>query len=140
MTDTDTYPFWEQLEEKFQYFAPVFLILLVLYMYNSFVSTVLPKPWKSIVFYTIIGYFVLELIVKYLACRDPKYFLYNYWIDILLVIPIFKSLKIFGMVGKSLKFLKFLPYTRKALKLPKLIKRSKSLLVSLKNKIKKLVD
>lgn len=132
---TETYPFWDNLERRFANLAPIFLLLLVIYLYNSFVSTILPKSWKSPLLYVIIGYFVVELIVKYLACRDPKYFIYNYWIDILLVVPFFKSLKLLGLVGKSLKFLKFLPYTRKLLKVPKLLKKSKKLLKKFKTKI-----
>jgi hypothetical protein len=139
-------PFWENVEERFQDFAPVALILLSVYLYDSFISTVLPKTWKSMLFTVVVGYFVLELVVKYLAVRDPKYFIYNYWLDILLVIPFFKSLKLFGAIGKSLKslksikLLKYLPYTRKAIKLPKLVKKSKKSLKKRKRKLKKMLN
>lgn len=142
----EEYPFWDSMKERFEDISPLVLVLLVVYLYNSFISTILPKPWKMVVFYTIITYFVLELAVKYLACRDPKYFVYNYWLDILLVIPFFKSLKLFGAIGKALKsiktvkFLKFLPYTRKAIKVPKMLKKSQSSLKRQKEKLKSLLE
>jgi len=142
----EKHPFWENIAERFQDFAPVVLILLTVYLYDSLISTILPKTWKSALFYVIFGYFILELIVKYLAVRDPKYFLVNYWLDILLVIPFFKGVKLFGAIGKSLKslksikLLKYLPYTRKAIKLPKLVKKSKKSLKKRKRKLKKMLN
>lgn len=136
-------PFWKKVAGWFESLAPIMLLLLTVYLYDSFISTVIPKEWKTAVFYAIFTYFVLELVVKYLAVQDLRYFIYKHWLDILLVIPFFKTVKLFGVIGKSLKslkYIKYLPYVRKVMKMPKMVEKSKSSLNRQKERIQDFFD
>ena len=75
------------------------------------------------------GYFVVEPAVKYAVADDYRSFLRSYWLDIVLLLPFFKMLKLVGTVGKLLKSLRVLPYLRKAVELPKMLRQMRSALV-----------
>lgn len=112
---------WEKMEKKVKFLAPLFILLLLVYLYDSFISSFMSTQVKSFVEIAIISYFTFELIIKYVLSDNFKSFIKNYWIDIILLIPFLKSLKIVAKIGKSLKLLKFLPYAQKAAKIPKML-------------------
>lgn len=114
---------WEKMEKKVKYLAPLFILLLLVYLYDSLVSSFMTSQVKSFLEIAIISYFAFELIIKYVLSDNFKSFIKNYWIDIILLIPFFKSLKIIAKVGKSLKMLKFLAYAQKAAKVPKMLSK-----------------
>jgi hypothetical protein len=120
---------WERLDDKLKYLAPVFLLLLVVYLYSSLVSPLLSKQTLQYVEVALIAYFVFELVVKYIISDNYRQFLHDYWFDIVLLVPFFKSLRLLGAAGKlfkSIKALKSLKYIRKAVKIPKLVKKTLS--------------
>lgn len=112
---------WKKIDDKTKKLAPVLILLLILYLYSSFFNPILPKTAKRYLGLFLIGYFVAELIIKYLAVRNFTKFVKKYWFDIILILPFFKSLRILGIIGKSAKFLKYIPYARKAAKVPKIL-------------------
>jgi hypothetical protein len=112
---------WEKMDKKVKYFAPLFILLLIVYLYDSLISSVMSSQVKSLLEIVIISYFAFELIIKYVLSDNFKSFIKNYWIDIILLIPFFKSLKMVTKIGKSLKLLKFLPYAQKFTKVPKML-------------------
>ena len=113
---------WERIDDKTKKLAPLLVFLLVLYLYSSFINSVLPKNVEKYIGYILITYFIAELVIKYLAVRDFSKFVKKYWFEIILIIPFFKSLRVIGVVSKSAKLLKYIPYVRKLLKIPKIIK------------------
>lgn len=113
---------WERIDDKTKKLAPLLVFLLVLYLYSSFINSVLPKNVEKYIGYILITYFIAELVIKYLAVRDFSKFIKKYWFEIILIIPFFKSLRVIGVVSKSAKLLKYIPYVRKLLKIPKIIK------------------
>lgn len=113
---------WERIDDKTKKLAPLLVFLLVLYLYSSFINSVLPKNVEKYIGYILITYFIAELVIKYLAVRDFSKFVKKYWFEIILIIPFFKSLRVIGIVSKSAKLLKYIPYVRKLLKIPKIIK------------------
>ena len=112
---------WKKVDDKTKKLAPLLILLLTIYLYSSFVNPILPKTVKKYLGLFLIVYFVVELVIKYLAVRDSRKFMKKYWFDIILLVPFFKSLRILGMAGKSLKMLKYIPYARKAVKVPKIL-------------------
>ena len=115
---------WVKIDSRLKYVAPVFLVLLVVYLYSSLVSPILPKQTLQYVEIAIITYFVSELVIKYIITNNYKQFLRDYWLDIVLLVPFFKSLKLLGAVGKALKSikgLKYITYVQKTIKVPKII-------------------
>ena len=113
---------WERIDDKTKKLAPLLVFLLVLYLYSSFINSLLPKNVEKYIGYILITYFIAELVIKYLAVRDFSKFIKKYWFEIILIIPFFKSLRVIGVVSKSAKLLKYIPYVRKLLKIPKIIK------------------
>lgn len=115
---------WVKIDKKLKYAAPVFLLLLLVYLHSSLISPVLSKDVLQYVEITIIAYFVSELLVKYVISDDYIQFLRDYWLDIVLVVPFFKSIKLLGSLGKALKSIKglsYIKYVRKLAKVPKMI-------------------
>lgn len=113
---------WKKVDNKTKKLAPILVLLLSLYLYGSFVDPVFSKKVNKYVGLILITYFVVELIIKYLATRDFSKFIKKYWFDIILVVPFFKSLRVIGMVSKSTKLIKYIPYIQKLVKIPKTIK------------------
>lgn len=119
---------WVKIDSRLKYLAPVFLFLLVVYLYSSLVSPVLSKETLRYVEITVITYFVSELVVKYIITDNYKQFFREYWFDIVLLVPFFKSLKLLGAVGKALKSVKgfaYLKYVQKAVKIPKMLRKTR---------------
>lgn len=124
------------INDLLDYFSIAIILLLIIYLYSALINPIVSKEVQTTLKYILIGYFVFELLIKYLLAKSFKYFITNYWLDILLVIPFFKSLKLFGLLGKGLKSVKILksikiikiiktiPYTQKAIKIVKKIKKS----------------
>ncbi len=117
---------WTRIDGALKRLAPVFMLLLAVYLYASFVDPVVSKSTKRYLEVAVVGYFVVELAVKYAISEDLRSFLRSYWLDIVLLLPFFKALKLVGAVGKLLKSLRLLPYLRKAVKLPKMLRRTRS--------------
>lgn len=118
---------WERLDNKLKYLAPVFLVLLVVYLYSALVSGLLSKQALQYVEIAIVAYFAFELVVKYVISENVTQFLHDYWFDIVLLVPFFKSLRLLGAVGrvlKSIKALSYLKYLRKAVKIPKMVRKT----------------
>lgn len=119
---------WVKIDSKLKYLAPVFLLLLVVYLYSSLISPVLSKKSLQYVEILIITYFVSELVIKYIITDNYKQFLREYWLEIVLLVPFFTSLKLLGAVGKALKSikgLKYVKYAQKAAKLPKMVRKTR---------------
>jgi voltage-gated potassium channel len=119
---------WVRLDAKLKYLAPVFLLLLVIYLYSSLVSPVLSKRILGYVEIAVITYFVSELVVKYVISNSYRQFLRDYWFDIVLLVPFFSSLRLLGAAGKVLKSIKPLRYTKyiqKIVKVPGMIRKSR---------------
>lgn len=119
---------WVTVDGKLKYVAPLFLGLLVVYLYASLVSPVLSKTTLGYFEVTIVAYFVSELVVKYVISENYRQFLRDYWLDIILLVPFFKSLRLLGAVGKALKSIKALAYTKyvqKAVKIPKMARKTR---------------
>lgn len=55
---------WVRVDAKLKYVAPVFLGLLIIYLYSSLVSPVLSKRILEYVEIAVITYFLSELVVK----------------------------------------------------------------------------
>lgn len=123
---------WRRVDDKLKYLAPVFMLLLFIYLYSSLVSPILPKRVKNVLEITIIAYFTLELVFKYFAAETFSKFIHEYWLDIILLIPFLKGLRLIGAVGKALKLLKvfkYVPYVQKLAKVPALVEKTKYLLL-----------
>ncbi|MXR50549.1 hypothetical protein GRX03_02860 [Halovenus sp. WSH3] len=119
---------WVKIDSKLKRLAPVFLLLLVVYLYSSLVSPVLSEQTLRYVEVTIITYYVFELVVKYIITDDYRQFLRDYWLDIVLIVPFFSSLRLLGAVGKALKSvksLKYIKYIQKAIKIPKGLQKTR---------------
>lgn len=100
----------------------VFLAILA-YIYFSFVNTsVLDSTQHQLLEIGIVGYFVVELIVKYLLEDSFIEFLQNYWFKIILIAP-------FARVVSGLRIISFVPYLQKILKIPKTAKITKSVIM-----------
>lgn len=119
MSDKDS--IWEKIDKKLKYMSPLFIFLLILYLYDSFIGSVVDSQTKSRLMIVILSYFIFELFVKYIISDDFGEFIKKYWFDIVLVIPFFKSLRLVGRLGKLLKILKYIPYAQKLVKVPKMI-------------------
>lgn len=119
---------WVKVDSKLKYLAPVFLLLLLVYLYSSLVSPVLSKTTLGYLEFAIIAYFVSELVIKYVISDSFGQFLRDYWLDIVLLVPFFQSLKLLGAVGKTLKSIKslsYLKYVQKVVKVPKMLRKTR---------------
>lgn len=119
---------WVRVDAKLKYVAPVFLGLLLIYLYSSLVSPVLSKRILGYVEIAVITYFVSELVVKYVISDNYRQFLRDYWFDIVLLVPFFSSLKLLGAAGKVLKSIKGLghiKHVQKVVKVPMMIRKSR---------------
>lgn len=120
---------WKKLDTALSRTLPIVLVLLFVYLYLSLIDNSVSSVYKNVLKYIIIGFFVLELIVKYQFYESRKKFIKSKWLDILLIVPFFKVFKLFklaGLVGKLFKSLKFLPYIQKGLKVPKILRKLKN--------------
>ena len=118
---------WQRLDDRLKYLAPAFLVLLLVYLYSALVSPLLSKQTLQYVELAIVAYFAFELVVKYVISDNYREFLHDYWFDILLLVPFFKSLRLLGAVGRVLKSvtaLGYLKYLRKAAKIPKMVRKT----------------
>jgi hypothetical protein len=119
---------WVRIDGALKRLAPVFLSLLLLYLYSSLVSPVMSAETLRYVESTIITYFVSELVVKYVVTDNYRQFLRDYWFDIVLLVPFFSSLKLLGAAGKALKSvkgLKYVKYVQKGIKVPKILRKTR---------------
>jgi hypothetical protein len=119
---------WVRSDAKLKYLAPVFLVLLVIYLYSSLVSPVLSKRILGYVEIAVITYFVSELVVKYVLSDNYRQFLRDYWFDIVLLVPFLSSLRLLGAAGKVLKSIKglgYIKYVQKVVKVPRMIRKSR---------------
>lgn len=118
---------WQRLDDRLKYLAPAFLVLLLVYLYSALVSPLLSKQTLQYLELAIVAYFAFELVVKYVISDNYREFLHDYWFDILLLVPFFKSLRLLGAVGRALKSvtaLGYLKYLRKAAKIPKMVRKT----------------
>jgi hypothetical protein len=67
---------------------------------------------------------VSGLVVKYMLTNSYKQFLRTYWLDIVLLVPFFKSMRLLGVAGNSFEYAKAMTktkYVRKTVKIPKTV-------------------
>lgn len=117
---------WEKIDDILGKGLPVVLLLVLVYLYISLFDTSVPTLYKTVLTYVIVGFFSIELIVKFQFYESNKKFLKKEWLNILLVIPflkVFKLFKLAGIVGKLAKSVKVIPYIQKGVKIPKVIKK-----------------
>lgn len=117
---------WEKIDDILGKGLPVVLLLVLVYLYISLFDTSVPTLYKTVLTYVIVGFFSVELIVKFQFYESNKKFLKKEWLNILLVIPflkVFKLFKLAGIVGKLAKSVKLIPYIQKGVKIPKVIKK-----------------
>lgn len=117
---------WEKIDDILGKGLPVVLLLVLVYLYISLFDTSVPTLYKTVLTYVIVGFFSIELIVKFQFYESNKKFLKKEWLNILLVIPflkVFKLFKLAGIVGKLAKSVKLIPYIQKGVKIPKVIKK-----------------
>lgn len=117
---------WEKIDDILGKGLPVVLLLVLVYLYISLFDTSVPTLYKTVLTYVIVGFFSVELIVKFQFYESNKKFLKKEWLNILLVIPflkVFKLFKLAGIVGKLAKSVKVIPYIQKGVKIPKVIKK-----------------
>lgn len=117
---------WEKIDDILGKGLPVVLLLVLVYLYISLFDTSVPTLYKTVLTYVIVGFFSVELIVKFQYYESNKKFLKKEWLNILLVIPflkVFKLFKLAGIVGKLAKSVKVIPYIQKGVKIPKVIKK-----------------
>lgn len=82
---------------------PAVLILILIYLYTVFTgSGSFFYSYKAWIQYTLLFYFVVELIALFMLYEENAVFLKNHWLDILLTVPFITALK--GL--KGLKFAK----------------------------------
>ena len=120
---------WEKLEENFKLLMPIILILLVIYMYLSFISTSNIPHIKIGLEIIILVYFLIELIISYINSNSFMYFIKNHWLKIILILPFLRVFRVFGVVGNAIRYVRFLPYMQKFAKLPKMFKVTKFVLL-----------
>lgn len=120
---------WEKMDIYFGYLSPLILFLIIIYLYNAFVTQILTLSTETLIGNTILVYFVAEIMVKYIMSKNYKYFFKNYWLKILLVIPFFKGLKLVKAlkftipIVKSSKIFKIVPKIQKLIKIPKMLRK-----------------
>jgi hypothetical protein len=123
-----------KLKKLLDELLPAVLVLLLIYLYTVFTgSGSLFYGYNTSIQYTLLLYFVAELIALFMLYEDNSEFLKNHWFDILLTVPFitaFKGLK--GLkLAKSIKYSKLIKpakltkMTKIAQKTGKLYKKSK---------------
>ena len=120
---------------------PVFLILIVVYLYLDFFasSSNIIYPYKVYIQYSILTYFVADLTVLFSMYESNKKFVKNHWLDMLLTVPFitaFKSLRGFKLV-KSAKISTVLK-SGKATKSAKLAQKTGKLVQKGRKQFKKI--
>ncbi len=107
---------------------PVALVALVVYLYLSLFTGVS----YGVIFameYGLVGYFALELVVKWSLSDSWRQFLRNHWLKLVLVLPFlrgFRMLAELGIVSRSMPgWLRAIPYAQKLSKVPMLIKKAR---------------
>lgn len=119
---------WVRVDAKLKYVAPVFLGLLIIYLYSPLVSPVLSKRILGYVEIAVITYFVSELVVRYVIFDNYRQFLRGYWFDIVPLVPFFSSLRLLGAARKVLRSitgLGYIKYVQKVVKVPRMIRKSR---------------
>ena len=129
--DSNYYPVKRGLDKL----LPVMLVAILLYLYlDLLASTGHPLyPYKILLQYSILVYFVVDLAVLFMMYEENKLFFRNHWFDILLTIPFLtafkglRGLKIIKMskVAKLLKPSKVLKGVKIGQKMGKLVKKGK---------------
>lgn len=118
---------WKKIDKIIKYMLPVVFILLITYFYVSFIS----NPYNINKFHLeimIIGYFIIELIVKFMLASNITSFLKKNWLKIVLVLPFFRLLRLVQIPSYLLPYLRYIPYLQKLLKIPKIVKVVKSMI------------
>lgn len=135
--DSRYYPVKKGLDKL----LPVMLVAVVVYLYLDLLASSgnilygLKKPLQ----YSILVYFVADLLVLFMMYEENKLFFRNHWFDILLTVPFLtafkglKGLKIvkMGKTGKILKPTRALRGVKIGQKTGKLVKKGKKLLKKL---------
>lgn len=126
------------LKKKLDAVLPLMVILILVYLYLDLLASSqnILYNYKAYLQYTILGYFVLDLMVLFTMYEENKKFFRNHWFDILLTVPFLtafkglKGLKIvkIGKTSKLLKPSKALKGIKIGQKTGKLAKKSKKLL------------
>lgn len=110
-----------RIKKALDRFLPAVLVMLGLYLYLIFTEpqTIL-NSYTMWIQYTLLLYFVTELIVLSMLYENNREFLKNHWFDILLTIPFVTALK--GL--KGLKFVKSMKSSKllKSVKLTRITK------------------
>ena len=110
-----------QVKKLIDRLLPAVLILLLIYLYTVFTgSGGFFYSYKAWIQYTLLLYFVVELIALFMLYEENTVFLKNHWLDILLTVPFITALK--GL--KGLKFAKSIKSSKlaKSVKLGRLTK------------------
>ena len=78
---------------------PVVILLLGLFLFIEFFasSSFVLYEYKAFIQYSLLAYFLVELVVFFTLYESNKEFFRNHWIDILLTVPFFTALK--GLSG-----------------------------------------
>lgn len=118
--DGDSTPY--RMKKSLDRALPAVILVLGLYLYIEFLasSKFILYPYKAWLQYSLLAYFVTELVVIFSMYEDNRKFFSNHWIDILLTLPFVTAFK--GLA--SLKFLKS-SKTLKSIKSGKAVKGTK---------------
>jgi|GEM_PF-620025 len=123
-----------RLKKYIDKLLPLTVLLLSVYLYIELfaaTSSVI-YAWKRPLKFFLLFYFVGELVLLFSMYEDDKKFFRNHWLDILLTVPFFTTLKgLSGIklvkstkIGKLLKPGKFMKNTKLVQKSAKLLKKS----------------
>ena len=120
----------KKLDKQLKRALPVVMVILIGYLYVV-LFTSLSHPGIVVLEFGLLGFFALELGVKYHLAATWREFLRNHWLKIVLLLPFLRVLRMFsalGLVSRSLlSSLRVLPYAQKLAKLPTLLAKLKPL-------------
>jgi hypothetical protein len=132
-TDSEFYRVKKGLDKL----LPVMLVSVVLYLYLDLLasSSHLLYGYKALLQYSILAYFVADLLLLFMMYEENGEFFRNHWFDILLTVPFltaFKGLKGMKIIkmsrgGKLLKPGKALKGVKVGQKTGKLVKKGRKL-------------
>jgi len=116
---------WEKLDEHLKFLMPIILILLLVYIYVSFIYTA-DVPYLTLgLEATILIYFTIEIVISYFNSENFTYFIKNHWLKIILLLPFLRVFRTFGIIGNSIRYIRIFPYLQKFAKIPKMLKITK---------------
>ena len=113
---------------------PGVLILLTAYLGLKLLWDV-KHPALKVVEAALIGYFAVEILVKWRLSENTRSFLKNHWLKVVLILPVFRVFRALGAAGAAGRavapWFRALPYAQKLLKVPLLLKKSVPILLGL---------